>query len=390
MEKCKISLKLKYKNFFFILLAFLYAIDFKGMANDIFLIFAVYAVFLAGYGGKKITPENLLLLAFCVLYWAVSTFNLGYSKQDVIRYLIAPGVVAMVSYQYASDERSGNFLLSIILWGLFAHATLNMLLSLSHGYTLGSVDNIWGGKMSQTLQGLLMLPMAALLYPALRAKKKTLRTWLCLAGSVASLIFTTITGRRTLFFVFFIVVAVDFFTDLIQQKKFIDFIQRFTLFAIIIAVLVIGYQHDFGGIKTSFANSSLYYRLFLSQNSGRTSIHLNVIKNASAFVFGSTGLDISYGATYAHNLWLDAMVIAGWVPAILLMAYTICTVCRMIRLVKKYGMGDWFSSIYFSVNLSLLLGFMVEPVLQGAPHVFVLWCALNSIAQRMEKIKSNG
>lgn len=389
MEKCKNSVKLNYKSSFFILLFFLYAIDFNGMANDIFLFFAVYAVFFAGYGGKKITPENLLLFVFCTLYWAFSTFNLGYSKQDVIRYLIAPGVAAIVSYQYTSDEMRGNYLLATITWGLFAHATLNMLLSLSHGYALGSVDNIWGGKMSQTLQGLLMLPMAALLYPALKVKKKTLRTWFCLAGSIASLVFTTITGRRTLFFVFFIVVAVDFFADLIQQKKFTNFFQNLVTFLVVIAMLIIGYQNDFAGIKTSFSDSSLYYRLFLSQNSGRTLIHINVIKNAPAFIWGSTGLDASYGATYAHNLWLDTMVIAGWVPALLLVIYTIYVVCRMIRLVKKYGMGDWFVSAYFSINLAILLGFMVEPTLQGAPHVFVLWCAMNGIAQRVEKIKLN-
>lgn len=390
MNKCELTFKIDYKILLFNVLVFLYALDFMGLANDLLLIWAVYAVLFAGYGGKRITLENLLLIVSCGLYWAFSTYNTGYSKQGVIRYLIGPGVAYLISYQYTDCERRGNSLLATISCGLFVHAALNMLLSLSHGYTVGSVDNIWGGKMTQTLQGLLMLPMASLLYPALKAKKKTVWTWFCLISSIACLFFTTITGRRTLFFVFFIVVAVDFLADFIQQKKLINFFRKMIAFAIVIAILIIAYQADLGGIKTAFVNSSLYYRLFLSKYAGRTSIHINVIKNAASFIFGSSGLDASYGVAYAHNLWLDAMVIAGWAPAFLLAIYTLCTVCRMIRLVKEYGMGDWFVSTYFSTSLALLLGFMVEPVLQGAPHVFVLWCAMNGVAQKMEKIKSNG
>lgn len=77
---------------------------------------------------------------------------------------------------------------------------------------------------------------------------------------------------------------------------------------------------------------------------------------------------------YAHNLWLDAARVSGWIPATLLIIIAWRCGITTLRIFRNNAMSEYFRIFCVIVTSCLLLYFNTEPILEGAPMLFTYFC----------------
>ena len=298
-------------------------------------------------------------------------------SQTIIRFLIAPPISYIICDTYCRNKGNAEKGIKVLIWGMFLHGTLNMILTLSAGYQKGYIEDIWGGSLTTTLQGMLLTPMAGLMYYGIKQlRTNKVRGCIYIAASIVSVVFSIITGRRTLILIFAGVLFINIVRSLYKARRFDSFVKMVGIIILILGIGAFLYSKDIFGIKTFFLQSNFYYRVFESDQTelgaSRTAIHLYVIKHIGDYFFGGNApIGI---ANYAHNLWLDVMVMCGVIPMILLIIFTYKTAKTALSLRS----GN-LKTLYVLAFLAINAAFFVEPVLSGAPHVFIMMCMMNGM-----------
>lgn len=82
---------------------------------------------------------------------------------------------------------------------------------------------------------------------------------------------------------------------------------------------------------------------------------------------------LNLSGAYAHNMWLDVGLRAGWGPMIILIAVSIRNIRQSFSLLKDHSY-NYFTRLYcFSLFLVFLLGCSVEPILDGVFNHFLVY-----------------
>lgn len=98
-------------------------------------------------------------------------------------------------------------------------------------------------------------------------------------------------------------------------------------------------------------------------------------------------LDYPFGGmpyTMAHNLWLDVARVTGLLPMAFMIAFTIGTLLSVGRMVvrnKRNDLGIWMASVI----VTMFGAFMFEPVIEGRPYIFMVYCLFAGMAKVTEK-----
>ena len=90
------------------------------------------------------------------------------------------------------------------------------------------------------------------------------------------------------------------------------------------------------------------------------------------------GYKTDIGLNYAHNLWLDIGYAAGLIPFILFVLITLVFMMDMRKIIKSRLDLDTKVLIY-TVSISLVLNFMVEPIIEGYFNLFLTFFILLGI-----------
>ena len=93
---------------------------------------------------------------------------------------------------------------------------------------------------------------------------------------------------------------------------------------------------------------------------------------------------------YAHNLFVDIGRLCGIIPMILMMIYILFCIVRMLRLCTNNGLTLKTRMIMFAYYFSFLVNFMLEPILEGMPMIFIMFCIVNgAVASFLQKNVQN-
>lgn len=77
---------------------------------------------------------------------------------------------------------------------------------------------------------------------------------------------------------------------------------------------------------------------------------------------------------YAHNLWIDVARVSGWIPSILLFVIAWRCIITTLHIFRNNTISKDFRIFSFVITLCLLLYFNTEPILEGAPMLFIYFC----------------
>lgn len=368
---------------FWYLVLFLYALNFFNVGELFPLLGLPYAVHVLTTSkvSKDFMTAVLALISFSVLY-CVFLYFYGYeSGFRLLGRLVYPTLFLTLGYGLTNEYKDILKYLFIINIGMAMYGLLSLFKSLR---LYGSINNMmlifggrnvinfWGsGFMSATaLTAFLSLSLVSLTAVFIKDIAKPIRIillFLFTASAYAAFQTSSRTGVLLIAISLFITI---FFKEKMNTKRII----RIFLFLGIIVILAFLYLSDAFGIKSYIESSLLYERLVTSDTDmSRTDAWISVISNLTRYPLGGKGVDLSVG--YAHNMWLDVAYEGGFLPLIILLAFSIMALFTIVRMFRDKN------PLYFKKIVALMLTafvtiFMLEPVLEGLTAYFMFFCFL--------------
>ena len=375
-------------NLIIITLLFLLSMNFMNKFNYI-----IIAMFFLTLMNMLLRREKVYItLEFLVLWICFSSYFITYVTHFEITlhmsivYWLGPliGYFTGIHIVNILKKISLDTIIMIMVLGLFTHGMLNMNLYFQQGINGRTVPDIWlGYNRAATLQGILFTLICSLLFYALFICRKKYYKYLIILGTIISIYCTLQTASRTLLVISIICFIFNFllyvYLNKDKRSKVIKMVIYILLF---LCIIVIFYKFNILNIKSIYKESPLYERM--KYDVGTVSLgedpRLKMSKAVFIIMFkypfgGNKITEISY----AHNLWLDSAKTVGIIPFFLLMTYTLFTIITMFKLLNHKYVQSEYKYILFSIYVSLMINFMVEPILEGMPNIFIIMCIINGI-----------
>ncbi|WP_282938856.1 hypothetical protein [Paenibacillus sp. RC67] len=341
----------------------------------------------------RLTADMILISLFSISY--ILIFRI-YNTIDLIvllLYVVEPIGCFFIGYLIFKKEAQLIYktIITIVL-GNMLYGSINMLLYFK---TFGAntyerrVPDIWTDiGMAATLQGTHFTPVASLLFFSfilwINRKYKVL-SFILFFGAIFSLVSSVVLGNRTLI----IITLLTLFSNIILysmlvKKKQSSILKSIFLAASFFILIWVVYSYNLFGISDFILDSQFYVRMN-EQGSMLDDPRMLVYSNALVELFnyplGGYKLDLG-GLSYAHNLWIDVLYVAGIIPFIFLGLYTLKSIINLGFIIRSDRVNVEFKVLIFSIYIGYLLNFMVEPILEGVPFMFISFCLINGLVRK--------
>ena len=242
-----------------------------------------------------------------------------------------------------------------------------------------NIMDIWtGSKVTATLNGAFFTG-AIVLFCWLLFKKGAINKIFSICMVAIIVWSSTKTAERTLILNFILTLIVYLGGKVIfeksKHKALLRCIKYFLIVLGALVVLVVVFVNDIGGIQTLFLETSLGKRLTMLDSlmqDGRSSASREVLNALWKNPFGHYG-----DMFYAHNLVIDIGRLCGIIPMSIMVIYLIRILIRLFKLCKNQHMTFDIRLITFVFYFAYLVNFMLEPVLEGMPMMFIAFCIVN-------------
>lgn len=381
------------------ILLFLILVNYLYLVNYLLVIFLVYNVFFAIYfkTNPKFSVALIILNLFGGIYFYMySRYNIT-SPRIFMMYLVGPQLLYLIGMILMSKFDTVMFrkLLLFIAFGFFTYGALNMV----HYITIYGFDGDWrvavefwtGYDVVATLQGIYFTSISSLLFfnlVYLRIKKHFIIKTTMLLAIFFGLYSSVMLQNRTLFIITAVMLILMFFLEVVLSKG--KLIKPTIIVLAFLGIIYYGYQSDWFGAKSYVEESQFYTRAIATIEQGllndpRIPVYELTYRQFWDYPLGGRRMDIN-GLDYAHNLWIDVLYIGGHVPFFLLSIYTILTMASVLRLLFGKRVPKEIKILYTSIYVGLLINFMTEPILDGVPYVFLIFCMMNGALSQYVKV----
>jgi hypothetical protein len=353
----------------------------------------IIGLFICGYKGSRFKPtiDLLMISLFSLAYFTIYSIHKGPSLSLFFLYVIVPISCFFIGYFIVKfDKEIVTKTILAVATGMFFHGFLNMILyfkAFGTSSSIRSVPDVWTGvQMAATLQGTYFTLVVSLLffsYIQWEEKNKVFAIFLIM-GAVFSISSSLILGNRTLILIMILVFVLNLllYTFILKTSQ----IKVFKMWLLIgVSLLVLGgaYSMDLLGIKDFVLGSNFYSRVGTSGigEDPRFVVQSSVISQMFDYPFGGYNINLGLNS-YAHNLWLDVLVATGLIPFLLLIVYTLKVIMNLFMVIKNRHVDRQCKFMMFSITFGFLINFMVEPILDGIPYMFMLFCLLNGMIKK--------
>ncbi len=388
-------------SLWFILL-FLVSINVLYRINEAVIALLIGTIIYALWFKHKMTLnlELFILFMFGTAYFMLYITYMPYSPRTFITFWLGAPIMYLIGRLFIAprNEYLFKWVIYTFVFGLFVYGFLNMLpylLTPDEVPDLRFAYDIWEGfKIVATLQGIYFTGMASLLVYNLMHLKLIRHLHLKLINFVAigfSAYFSILLENRTFFFLTAIIFVLSLLAELFLSK--LKFWKPALIATAFLALLYFGYTKDLVGVKT-FVEASDWYQRFLVmweagiENDPRFPVYGLFREQFLEFPLGGFQMDIN-GLDYAHNLWIDTYYAVGLYPFILLVSYSLLTLMTLARvLLSKYIKKD-MKILIFSIFMGYFINFMTEPILEGVPYIFLIFCLFNGLVYQYAKVRKD-
>lgn len=330
--------------------------------------------------GMASVPFHALAI-FGLLYFTIGEFSI----QGFLYYFVCPLLAYLVGWvmidvrKEDAEKYIRRGIIALIL-GYAIHAFLNYSINIGHSrwelrdYFTGSLRGATGSGCINTL----VLSLAMYIMVSEKDKLKKVGGFVCV---VISLLYAFQLGTRTQFIIFFTVSFVFLFCYLYEK-----FGIRSVLILTVVTLLLVGigfylYIQNIFDIKTYIDTSNLMARYqngssLQRADNYRTSSLPRGLDNLLNYPLG--GLK---DTSYYHNLWLDIGRVAGILPFVCMIFYTVVINIHAIRIIKNKRVEASFRYLLLCVYLGIQINFFVEPILEGLLDFFLVFTFINGMVE---------
>lgn len=328
----------------------------------------------------KTSSFKFLILAsitYCVLY--LRNFDMPSSSTFYLVF-ISPIILYYVGFNQGSQGldilKKEIILLS---FGGVIHGVMNVVKN--RGVDILSIagrsySDIYGGQISGTLQNLFFIISSALLFYFLIIEKKGIMRIIGSIAGFAGIIGSVVNASRTMIFVTLIIFFVCLFLYFYEKYglgssvfKFVGTgtalasIVLFALWTNIFNIQQILLDSALGQRETAAVKTSSVFHNLRWEYAGE------ILKMLPSNPLGG----INY-AHYAHNLWLDVAKETGIIPFVFYALFSIVAVVITVRLFQNNKLTLEYKFVIVPVIIAFILTFFTEPIMQGSPISFSLFC----------------
>ena len=117
-------------------------------------------------------------------------------------------------------------------------------------------------------------------------------------------------------------------------------------------------------------------------SSGRIRVKFEHLKRFKLALLGGSKIKNS-GVGYAHDLLLDTYDEAGVFAFLALICFMISSVRTLLKCLKDMQMQLSYRTAVLSLYVAFFVEFFVEPIIQGLPWLFMLFCCVCGIVTQV-------
>ena len=338
------------------------------------------------YAPSGVLPM-LLMTVSLVLFWDGAFGDSTSMVKCVVwpvAYLLGYGLIKQSAKEENIAEKRVTSLIKLIVFGLLAHYTLNMLVNYGDNALGRNTLDFWSGETraatGQAALAIIPLGWAVAGIANAESFKSSIGNILV----IALILFYNLTlSTRILLLLVPILFAVALIFNMKQQRTAKS--KRkilITILVISLAVVVI-YAFNLWGVRDIIEDSVLSQRYEVTENMGitddsRWERKLEYLKLMSTQLLGGGNINAQVGG-YAHDVFLDTYDEAGIFSLIAVIAIVWDAISKLRKFIKYADVEHGLKGILLCVYIAILVEFMVEPIIAGIPWMLVLFCFLNGM-----------
>lgn len=324
-------------------------------------------------------PTFWLLLFFGMFYCLFSNPTFVALRSNMLTPILVfmSGWIIIWLEKKNKDKALKKIVIAIVV-GFAIHALLNSIGNFSSGRS--EIRDVFNDRiLSATCAGGINTMIFSLLTCIIHEKNKWIKTggFLCLTIAI---IYATILASRTQFIIFLIVFVISFVLYLYEQKK--SKLAHKLLFSLVLVIVLLSviYTANLFGVREFIESSNIFIRLTETSLDNSDSIRLDRFFEGieSLFVHPFGGGSEIY---YYHNMWLDIGRIAGIIPVILMILYTLIGLFHTFRIFCCKKIDTMTRYMILSLYIGLLSNFFVEPAMEGMYNIVLTWMLLNGAVE---------
>lgn len=274
----------------------------------------------------------------------------------------------------------------VLSLGPFLHYFLNYLKNWD-SINRNTVD-IWTGTVlsatNQAALGCMMLGIAlSLLFLDIPKYMKALS----IGSLIIIFLYNLILSGRTLFIMAALIILACIVYNFVTTRSVGQKFKIISLVLILGVVFYFIYIYNLLGIKTYIEKSNIYLRFLNKRDeyiytSERVQFKIDYLKNFMFGLWGRCRIKAIVGR-YAHDLFLDTYDEAGIFALIGVLYFMIRSVRTLLKCLRNDTIDFKIRLTMLAVYISLYSEFLIEPILQGVPWLFMLFCFIHGIMENI-------
>ncbi|MCX6185827.1 MAG: hypothetical protein NTU43_02370, partial [Bacteroidetes bacterium] len=169
--------------------------------------------------------------------------------------------------------------------------------------------------------------------------------------------------------------AISWLTAIFFNKSVnaIKILGRTLLFLTILGLIIY-----ISGFIDKILSSELFERFTVDDENSLLNSRSNIWEESFKIIFQTSDdnyIDKQLGiAEYAHNLWLDVALKAGYYPLLILLIITIKYLITLGKILVMKLYTPFFRILLVGITVAFYSTFMVEPIMDGYFTMFCLYC----------------
>lgn len=273
--------------------------------------------------------------------------------------------------------------ITVLALGPFAHYLLNMVYNLD--YAGRNTIDVWTNHvLSATNQAAMGCLIVGVAMGVLFSNKGTIKKLASLGILVLVMVYNLRLAGRTLFVIIAASFAVDYAYVFVKRKDK-TVLRKITFWLLIFVVgLFILYNNDIFSFRELLGESNFFERFFGSDSTqfistdSRLHSKLDYLRHFPKSILGGAKLrELEFG--YAHDIVLDTYDEAGIFALLAMLLFLYNAFALLFRMLKAGVISDATKIILLSTYAAVFMQFMVEPILQGTPWLFAVFCFIHGM-----------
>ena len=334
------------------------------------------------------TKNLIVIIGFAFSYYIISMFY----EIDVSRILIACVLsyyIGMMLIEISKNKEKSviTYTYSIAI-GFFIHAMANYAINI--GAQDRNTIDIWTGiGRSATLQATMLTMLMGSSFYSLFILKDKLYKLVMTIFIILSLSYNLILGTRTLIIVSAVSFILSWIAFLILNRKNSSLvIKNVKKLLISITVIFLVCTSNIMGITERIEDTKLLRRInkpYSTEEADENRVQTVFLAMSSILEYPMGGNNDRIGdLKYAHNMWLDVGKQAGIIPFLLLILFTIISLWNLIKILRSDKFSIGLKVFLVGIYSAVFLNMAVEPILQGEPLFFIMFCMFVGMVELKE------